>query len=262
MIQAAQEFATKYDCVNLARAHLVGERFSAPVEAAIQNAIVAQLHKTRTAKEQANLVLAVLAMDHLHSSAGCPKLFILATGDQDFIPLIERIVPEGARVVLIVASAAKLTPEYRSIAAQQNVALLPINVLKKIDPIPVVSADLSSVPILGLLRVCMSGGVLGGDQKKNAQLMAQWGLLNSVADNDVQMEGLIRQFARIDQRRVAVPGRPAHGEQGRLRPPDVPGLRERAGLRRCRRRGLGTSTHGQLKQTGYLWRTRNGSFQR
>jgi NYN domain len=213
LIQVSQGLATEKGCTNLAQAHFVGERFSPPVEVAIENNIVAKLHKTRTAKEQADLVLAVLAMDHLHSSKGCPRLFILATGDQDFIPLIERIVPEGAQVVLIVASTAKLTPEYKSIAAQQNVALLPINLVTEIDPIPVVSRDHSSAPILGLLRVCMTSGVLGGDQKKNAQLMTQWGLLSPGTDEDVQMEGLIRQFARSDQRRVAVPGRRATGNK-------------------------------------------------
>ena len=90
LLQVAQQQAAKHGCTNLARAHFVGERFSPPVEAAIQSALPARLHKTRTAKEQADLMLAVLAMDHLHDRAGCPKLFILATGDQDFIPLIER----------------------------------------------------------------------------------------------------------------------------------------------------------------------------
>jgi len=211
LLQLAHKQAANHG-VKLARAHFVGERFSTPVATAVENAIVAQLHKTRTAKEQADLMLAVLAMDHLYNNAGCPRLFILATGDQDFIPLIERIVLAGARVVLIVASTAKLTPEYKSIAAQQDIAVLPIDEMD-IAPIPIVSNDKSSPPILGLLRVCMSGGVLGGDQKKNAQLMAQWGLLSSVADDDVQMEGLIRQFARTEQRRVAVPGRRPTGNK-------------------------------------------------
>jgi GTPase SAR1 family protein len=76
-----------------------------------------------------------------------------------------------------------------------------------------VSDERSSTLILGLMRICMSGGVLGGNQKRNSQLMAQWGLLNSGPDAEVQMEELIRQFARTDQRRVAVPGRRPTGNK-------------------------------------------------
>jgi hypothetical protein len=213
LMKVAQEQAAKHGCERLARAHFVAERFSPAVEEAIGKTFLAQLHQTRTAKEQADLVLAVLTMDHLHSGTGCPKLFILATGDQDFIPLIERIVLEGAQVALIVASTDNLTPEYKNIAAQQNVALLPITKLVQIDIIQPVSGDRSSTVILGLLRVCMSGGVLGGDQKRNTQLMEQWGLLSSGADADVQMEGLIRDFARVEQRRVALPGRKPNGNR-------------------------------------------------
>lgn len=212
LMRVALDQCEKHGDVRLARAHFVGENFSAPVETAIQGTLLGKLHKTRTAKEQADLMLAVLAMDHVHSSAGCPRLFLLATGDQDFIPLIERIVGEGAHVILVVASIDKLTPEYKSIAAQQNVLLLPITDVIKFRPIPRATGERSSTLILGLLRLCMSGGVLGGDQTKNIQLMSQWGLL-SRADDEVEMEGVIKQFTRTESRRVAVPGRAPTGNR-------------------------------------------------
>jgi hypothetical protein len=213
LMQVTRDQCEKHGDVRLIRAHFVGENFSSQVEKAIGTTILGKCHKTRTAKEQADLLLAVLAMDHIHSTSGCPKLFLLATGDQDFIPLIERIVLEGAHVILVVASIDKLTPEYKSIAAQQNVLLLPITEVIKFRPIPTVTEDRSGTLILGLLRLCMSGGVLGGDQTKNIQLMSQWGLLSRGGDEEVEMEGVIKQFTRTEQRRVAVPGRAPTGNR-------------------------------------------------
>lgn len=213
LMKVTRDQCEKHGDVRLARAHFVGENFSTPVEAAIGTTLLGKCHKTRTAKEQADLMLAVLAMDHLHSSSGCPRLFLLATGDQDFIPLIERIVLEGAHVILIVASIDKLTPEYKSIAAQQNVLLLPITEVIKFSRIPQATGERSGAFILGLLRLCMSSGVLGGDQTKNIQLMSQWGLLSRAQDEEVEMEGIIKQFTRTEQRRVAVPGRAPTGNR-------------------------------------------------
>ena len=213
LMQVTIDQCEKHGDVRLAAAHFVAENFSAPVEAAIRGTLLGKVHETRTAKEQADLMLAVLAMDHIHGSAGCPRLFLLATGDQDFIPLIERIVREGAHVILIVASVDKLTPEYKSIAARQNVLLLPITDVIKLRPIPRAAGERSSTLILGLLRVCMSGGVLGGDQTKNIQLMSQLGLMSRTRDDEVEMEGIIKQFTRTEQRRVAVPGKAPTGNK-------------------------------------------------
>src|ERR1022692_935698 len=79
LMQVTRDQCEKHGDVRLARAHFVGENFSAKVEAAISTTILGKCHKTRTAKEQADLLLAVLAMDHIHSITGCPKLFLLAT---------------------------------------------------------------------------------------------------------------------------------------------------------------------------------------
>jgi len=152
-------------------------------------------------------------MDHLHDSGGCPKLFLLATGDQDFIPLIQRIVVEGASVVLIVASTSKLSPEYRSIASQPNITLLSITDVVELRPIPTVSGERSGACILGLLRLCMSGGILGGAQDRNTKLLVQWDLLTPRSDEELEVEALIKQFAKIEQRKVAVPAKNPTGNK-------------------------------------------------
>jgi NYN domain len=192
--------------VRLARAYFVGERFEAEAEAAMRSILVAEPVPTRTAKEQADLAMAVLAMDRVHHKDGCPRFFLLATGDQDFVPLIKRIVDENAEVGLIVASTAKLSPAYLEIAAQPNVELLVITDHVDIPMLAGAPADKAGGLVLGLLRVCLAGGILGGAQDRNTQLMAQWGLLPPGTDHAVQMETVLREFTRTDVRQVAHPG--------------------------------------------------------
>src|SRR5262249_33653998 len=92
LMKVAHHQTERTGSLRLARAHCVAETFSTWQEAAIERHLIAEVHKTRTVKEQAALLLAVIAMDHIHDDAGCPELFVLATGDQDFVPLIQRIV--------------------------------------------------------------------------------------------------------------------------------------------------------------------------
>jgi hypothetical protein len=212
LIKVSRDECLALGDVELVRAHFVGEHFAPSVEVAIKNTLIARHHKTRTAKEQADLLLAVLAMDHIHAATGSPRLFILATGDQDFVPLIERMIEARAQVILIVASTKSLSPEYRSIAAQQNVKLLSITDAVTVQPLPDADADSAGSQILGLYRVCLAGGILGGDQSRNIRMLNEWGLMRS-RDPDVEVAGWIQQFSRMDSRKVAVPARGEHGNR-------------------------------------------------
>src|SRR5690349_9874012 len=213
LMKLASQICEKHGDARLAAVEFVGENITPSVERAIENTLLAELHKTRTEKEQADLVLAVLIMDHLHRQVGCPKLFILVTGDQDFVPLIERIVKEGAEVALIVGAAEHLSPEYRSIAAQRNVQLFPMLDHIHVDDLPLITEERSGGSVLGLLRLCMSGGILGGDQSRNIQLLSQWRLLVGRSDAEVELDSMITKFTRYDQRRVAVPGTRPNGNK-------------------------------------------------
>nr|WP_221373969.1 NYN domain-containing protein [Actinoplanes polyasparticus] len=206
LIKIARDECARHGSTELVRAHFVGEQFAPSVEDAITSTFIARFHKTRTAKEQADLVLAVLAMDHIHAPGGGPALFLLATGDQDFIPLVDRMIEARAEVVLVVASTRTLSPEYRRIAAQQNVRLLSLTDVLDIKPLPESDADAAATRVLGLYRVCMAGGVLGGDQTRNIRMLADWGLLQS-GDEEVEHTACLQQFARVDTRKVAVPAK-------------------------------------------------------
>jgi hypothetical protein len=51
----------------------------------------------------------------------------------------------------------------------------------------------------------MEGKILGGDQAANVSLMSRWGQLSASGNEEVEFEGLLRQFTRVDPRKVAVP---------------------------------------------------------
>ncbi|MGC4940859.1 NYN domain-containing protein [Kribbella sp. DT2] len=210
---ARQECARLPGQVDLARAHFVGENISGNVRTAVQKTLVAELHETRTAKEQADLQLAVLAMDHLHAPTGCPALFFLATGDQDFVPLIERIVAEKSRVVLVVASSGNLAPAYRTVASQPNVSLISLVETLQLQPLPTTSAERTSSAVLALFRLNLDGRVLGGDQTKNIQLLTTWGQLSTTGREEIDYQGFLTEFTRTDPRKVAFPARSETGNK-------------------------------------------------
>ncbi|MFC3504870.1 NYN domain-containing protein [Micromonospora krabiensis] len=212
LIKIARDECARHGSTELVRAHFVGERFAPSVEDAITNTLIARFHKTRTAKEQADLVLAVLAMDHIHAPGGAPGLFLLATGDQDFIPLVDRMIDARADVILVVASTRTLSPEYRRIAAQQNVRLLSLTDVLDIKPLPESDVDAAATRVLGLYRVCLEGGVLGGDQTRNIRMLTDWGLLQP-GDQEVEHTACLQQFARVDSRKVAIPAKRETGNR-------------------------------------------------
>ncbi|MET7423580.1 NYN domain-containing protein [Dactylosporangium sp. NPDC005555] len=212
LIKISRDECMRHGDIELVRAHFVGEQFATSVEDAITNTLIARFHKTRTAKEQADLVLAVLAMDHIHASGGPPALFLLATGDQDFVPLVNRMIDARAKVVLVVASTRTLAPEYRRIAAQQDVRLLSLTDILDIKPLPESDVDAAATRVLGLYRVCMDGGVLGGDQTRNIRTLTSWGLLQP-GDEDVEYTACVQQFTRVDTRKVAVPAKRETGNR-------------------------------------------------
>ena len=205
IIQSVEDQCAQLKDIKLARAEFVAEYFSEPVKKAIKDSLLAQEHVTRTAKEQADLVLTIIAMDYLYRREGRPELFFLATGDQDFIPLIKRILLTGAQVRLIVASQAGLTPEYIRAVTLSHVPLEAIST--DIAPVlPPIAHDRAPLLALALFKICMVGGVLGGDQARNAKTLEMWGVLPDGSEPEVEMNRIVGQFTRSERRRVAYPG--------------------------------------------------------
>lgn len=203
---------------DLSRVHFVSESFGPEVLRVVESNLTAEAHKTRTAKEQADLKLAVLAMDHLHQSSGTPGLFIIATGDQDFVPLIERILAEKAQVVLIAGSLSDLAHEYRMIVSEQHVKLIGLMDHENVPLLPVSrTGDQRALAIAGLLRLQMEGGVLGGDQTRNVARMSSWRLTGAKGAGEERLQAWIRQFCASEMRQVAVPGNAPTANKSEMR---------------------------------------------
>lgn len=202
----------------LSKIHFVAESFGQGVQEAIEQNLSSTLHKTRTAKEQADLKIAVITMDHLHQVGGPPGLFIIATGDQDFVPLVERILEEKSEVLLIAASLSDLSPEYRRMVAQPHVKLLG---LLESEVVPALRASASSkdqaVGVAVLLRIVFDGGVLGGDQSRNSRSLSGWHLGEVRGREEERLQGWIREFTDNELRRVAVPGNKTSINQAQMR---------------------------------------------
>lgn len=213
LIEIARRESESYG-YDLSRVHFVSESFGVEVLRVVDTNLSAIAHKTRTAKEQADLKLAVLAMDHLHQTGGTPGLFIIATGDQDFVPLIERILAEKAQVVLIAGSLSDLANEYRTIVSEQHVKLIG---LMDHENVPMLTISRTgndrALAIAGLLRLQMEGGVLGGDQTRNVARIAAWRLGGGKGSGEERLQAWIRQFCASEMRHVAVPGNAPTGNR-------------------------------------------------
>lgn len=204
--------------LRLTKAHFVAENFGQGVERELERDLSTSIHRTRTAKEQADLKLAVLAMDYVHQAGGSPQLFILATGDQDFVPIIERIIDAKSEVVLIAGALSDLAPEYRAIVAQHDVRLIGLVEDEEIPLLPVSKdADEKATGIASLLRLVFDGGILGGNQSQNASKISSWRVGKAAIDSEQRLVAWIREFTSAEMRRVAVPGTGATGNQAQNR---------------------------------------------
>jgi len=157
-------------------------------------------------------------MDHLHQNTGCPQLFIIATGDQDFVPLVERILDERADVVLIAGSLADLSNEYRSIVSQQHVKMIGLIEDENVPLLPTSKdADERAIGVAALVRLLVDGGVLGGDQTSNVSRVSSWRGLGGQGSEDQRLQAWIQESTGSEIRRVAVPGTRASGNKSAMR---------------------------------------------
>jgi hypothetical protein len=200
--------------LRLAKAHFVAENFGEDVERELERDLSASIHRTRTAKEQADLKLAVLAMDYLHQQSGSPGLFILATGDQDFVPLIERIIDGKSEVVLVAGALSDLAPEYRAIVAQHHVKLVGLIEHEEVPLLPTSKdTDERAVGVAVLFRLLFDGGILGGDQAKNLSRLSAWRIGQAKNGEEQRLTAWISELTTAEMRRVAVPGVRPSGNQ-------------------------------------------------
>ncbi|MGY4685851.1 NYN domain-containing protein [Micromonospora aurantiaca (nom. illeg.)] len=150
--------------------HMAAVRFDGSITTAMTEHLI-DAEVVVSLKEQADIHLTVLAMDYLHQ--GCGQ-FVLVTGDQDFIPLIRRLLRDGCRVTVVYGDPDRLSPQFRSILTLPGLDSICIDDIYSLRQPP--AADCKA--LLGLVELQRRGVILGGrEQAERTATLAQWGVL-------------------------------------------------------------------------------------
>jgi NYN domain len=171
------DFANRRCGGQLHHAHLAAVKLDGTISAAMREHLI-DPEQVRSTKEQADIVLTVLAMDYLHAGIG---KFVLVTGDQDFIPLISRLRQDGREVTVVYGDKARLSAELRQALSTPGVESLDI---AEITTLHARKAETGYRGLLGLLELQRRGFILGG--KENGQrtsLLQSWGVLENDDEN-------------------------------------------------------------------------------
>jgi hypothetical protein len=157
----------------LQQAHVAAAKFDPSIEQRMNEHFI-KAHRVESTKEQADIVLTVLAMDHLHD--GCRK-FVLVTGDQDFTPLITRLRDESAMVTVVYGDRDKLSPVLsRALTAPG----LNSSDISEISALRARKKSLGCGDLIGLLELQRQGFILGGPEKGDrCSLLCRWGILEN-----------------------------------------------------------------------------------
>jgi hypothetical protein len=157
----------------LHHSHMAAARIDGSIQVAMREHLI-EAEPVRSTKEQADIVLTVLAMDYLHAGVGN---FFLVTGDQDFIPLISRLHQDGRQVTVIYGDPSRLSAELRQTLNTPGVESLDI---ADVTPLIGKKRDTGLRSLLGLLELQRRGFILGGREKGDrTNLLARWGVLEN-----------------------------------------------------------------------------------
>lgn len=157
----------------LHHSHMAAAKIDGSISVAMREHLI-KAEPVRSTKEQADIVLTVLAMDYLHAGVGN---FFLVTGDQDFIPLISRLHQDGRQVTVIYGDPSRLSAELRQTLNTPGVESLDIAEVTKLRER---KRDTGLRSLLGLLELQRRGFILGGKEKGDrTTLLARWGVLDN-----------------------------------------------------------------------------------
>ncbi|MBF6302056.1 NYN domain-containing protein [Nocardia amamiensis] len=168
------KFASRRCGDQLHHAHMAAARFDPTIILAMRESMI-KAEQVRSTKEQADILLTVLAMDYLHAGIGH---FFLVTGDQDFIPLISRIRGAGRKVTVIYGDRARLSRELQRVLTGPGLDSVDIAEVTKLRER---KADTGCRSMLGLLELQRRGYILGGKEKgERTAVLNEWGILENV----------------------------------------------------------------------------------
>lgn len=166
-------FANRRCGEKLHHAHLAAAKFDPSIAIAMRDHMI-EGEQVRSTKEQADILLTVLAMDYLHQGIGH---FFLATGDQDFIPLISRLRRDGRKVTVVYGDRNRLSRELRQVLKSPGLESVDIEDISTLRPIP---TDTGCRPLLGMLELLRRGYILGGKEDgERTGLLNEWGIIET-----------------------------------------------------------------------------------
>jgi NYN domain len=178
IVDDLRDFSDRKSGGQLRNAHMAAVRFDRTIAAAMSERVIEQ-QLVRGTKEQADILLTVLAMDYMYAGV---SNFILVTGDQDFIPLISRLHSEGRSVTVIYGDLARLSAELRKVL--DILPGLESQDIDKISPLIDLEKDPGCRSLLGLLELQRRGFILGGQERGDrTALLANWGALQNQDEN-------------------------------------------------------------------------------
>ena len=190
-------FANRRSGGQLHHAHMAATRFDGTISAAMGERHI-EPELVRSTKEQADILLTVLAMDYLHAGV---QNFVLVTGDQDFIPLISRLYRDGRNVTVVYGDPRRLSSEFRRALDAPGLEQIDIAEVTDLDDLP---NDTGCRYLLGLLELQRRGFILGGQERgERTALLARWGILENQDENEY-WSLINRMTERVSRNNAAV----------------------------------------------------------
>lgn len=191
-------FANRRCGGQLHHAHMAAAKFDGTISTSMREHLI-EPELVRSTKEQADILLTVLAMDYLYAGVG---QFILVTGDQDFIPLISRLHRDGRSVTVIYGDPRRLSSELRQVLNTPGLDSIDI---ADVTELRERRRDTGCRSLLGLIELQRRGFVLGGRENGDrTSLLARWGVLENQDENqywsliDSMAEKVIRNDAAVN----------------------------------------------------------------
>lgn len=170
-------FASRRCGEQLHHAHIAAAKFDPTITMAMRDHMIEE-EKVRSTKEQADILLTVLAMDYLYKGVGN---FFLVTGDQDFIPLISRLRSEGRKVTVIYGDKRRLSYELQQVLTSPGLDSVDIG---DITTLRERKADTGCRSLLGLVELQRRGFFLGGREKgERTSQLYEWGIIENDDEN-------------------------------------------------------------------------------
>ncbi|MDG4802663.1 NYN domain-containing protein [Micromonospora sp. WMMD980] len=173
--------------------HMAAVRFDGTISTAMAEHLI-DADVVVSLKEQADIHLTVLAMDYLHQGCGH---FVLVTGDQDFIPLIRRLLRDGCQVTVVYGDPDRLSPQFRGILTLPGLDSLCIDDIYALRKLPPSTCR----DVIGLLELQRRGFILGGRETgERTALLAGWRILDNEDESRywALVESVGRKVTRTD----------------------------------------------------------------